>query len=471
LQGDTVTTRNEDAAFALARNVVAAKYETLPPEAIETTKKCILDTVGVMLAASGISPACKAVIDIVREGGGKEESSILGFGGKVPSWMAAYANGSMAQALDYDDVYDEGRNHCSGSTIPATFAMAERVGKVSGKDFITAAAAGIDLTARMGLAVSESKQGYEDDWFLSPLFGAYSATAAAGKLLGLNDDQMVNALGIVFNQAAGSMEMSFQPGAQIRELYSAFPGITGVLSAIWAHRGITGVKNCMESRAGLYNMYFKGHYDRNILLDELGKRFYVTRMSFKPWPSCRLSHSHINAASDIVLEHDVKPEDVAEVIVYVCDSNKTLMEPLEERQKPQMPTHAKRSIPFTVATVIAKRNILIGDFTPEALKDPLILELAQKVKPEYDQSLFNTGIPPAVVDIKTKSGKTLSKRIENPYGHPKNPLSTEKLIEKFKDCVSYSVKPFDNSKVERIIELVTGLEKVDNMNQVIQLLV
>jgi 2-methylcitrate dehydratase PrpD len=466
-----VTTVSEDVAFPLARNVAATKYENLPTEAVETTKRCILDTVGVILAASGISPVCRTVIDIVREGGGKEESSIFGYGAKVPAWMAAYANGSMAQSLDYDDVYDEGRNHCSGSTIPAAFAMAERVGKVSGKDFITTVAAGIDLTARMGLAVCESKQGYEDDWFLSPLFGAYSATAAAGKLLGLNDDHMVNALGIVFNQAAGSMEMSFQPGAQIRELYSAFPGITGVLSALWAHRGITGVKNCMESRAGLYNMYFKGHYDRNILLDGLGKDFLVTRMGFKAWPSCRLSHSHINAAWDIVTEQDIKPEEVEEVIVYVCDSNKTLMEPLEERQRPQMPTAAKRSIPFTVATMITKRNLVIADFTPEALKDQFILDLAKKVKPEYDQSLFSTGIPPAVVDIKTRSGKTFSKRIENPYGHPKNPLSTEKLIEKFKDCVSYSVKPLDSSTVEKIIELITGLERVDDMNKVIRLFV
>ncbi len=304
-----MTTKKEDAAFTLARNVVATKYEDIPPEAVEVTKKCILDSLGIILAASGISEACKAVVAIVKEGGGKKESSILGFGGKVPSWMAAYANGSMAETLDYGDLVDEGRVHCSAPTLPAAFAMAERVGKVSGKDFITAAVLGIDLIARMSLAVCQSALGFEDDWFPCTVFGAFSSTAAAGKLLRLNDDQMVNAFGIAFNQASGSMEMSFQPDAQIRELYGAFPGMTGVLSALWAQRGIAGVRNCLESRAGLYNLHYKGHYDRNILLDDLGKRFEGTNISFKPWPACRGTHPAIDATLGILGEDGIRPDD------------------------------------------------------------------------------------------------------------------------------------------------------------------
>ena len=122
-----MTTQKEDAAFPLARNAVATRYENLSPETVEITKRSILDTVGVILGATGMSKPSKTVVDLVKEGGGNPESSIFGFGGKVPSWMAAYANGAMAQALDYDDVYDEGRNHNSGGTLPAIFAIAERL--------------------------------------------------------------------------------------------------------------------------------------------------------------------------------------------------------------------------------------------------------------------------------------------------------------------------------------------------------
>jgi len=128
-------TQREDCAITLARNAASIKYNHLNTEAVEITKRSILDTVGVILAASGTSQPCQTVANIVKDGGGKEESTIFGFGGKVPCWMAAYVNGSMAQSLDYDDIYDEGRNHNSGAVLPATFAIAERLGKVSGKNF------------------------------------------------------------------------------------------------------------------------------------------------------------------------------------------------------------------------------------------------------------------------------------------------------------------------------------------------
>ncbi len=462
--------QREDAAFPIARNIVATKYGNLPADAVEVTKRSILDTVGVVLAASGMSPSVKAIVDIVREGGGKKESTIFSFGDKVPCWMAAYTNGSMAQALDYDDVYDEGRNHNAGAVIPATLAIAERLGKVSGKDFITAAALGLDVTARMAICVCQSKLGYEDDWFLSPLFGSYGATAAAGKLLGLNESPMVNALGIVFNQAAGSMEMSFQPGADVRELYSAFPGFNGVMSALWASKGIAGVRNCLESRAGLFNMYFRGHYDRDILLDQLGKRFQGSLTGFKPWPTCRLSQAHIDAAYNLVKKYDIKPEQVSKIVVHVCDSNKTLMEPIEEKKKPRFVTFAKRSIPYTLGVMIVRRNILISDFSESSLKDPAVLAIADKVVAKYAPELFAPGIPPAIVDIVTKDGKTFTWRTAHPYGHPKNPMSREELINKFRDCLSYSVKKFDRSTADKITDSIMNLEKIDNVNEITRLL-
>lgn len=143
-----------DAAFAFAKNVVNVRYEDIPPEAIEVTKKDILDTLGVIVAGSTV-PGAKELVELVKEGGGKRESTIIAHGGKVPSWLAAFANGAMGHAADYDDLHEEAIVQAGTSVIPASFAIAERVGKIGGKELITAIALGIDMVCRLGLATRD----------------------------------------------------------------------------------------------------------------------------------------------------------------------------------------------------------------------------------------------------------------------------------------------------------------------------
>ena len=130
---------------------------------------------------------------------------------------------------------------------------------------------------------------------------------------------------------------------------------------------------------------------------------------------------------------------------------------------------ASLSIPFTVAAAIAKGEVNIGTFTPESLKDPATLAVAQKVVPKYDPQFNVPGIPPAIVDIKTKSGEAYSKRVDFPYGHPKNQVTTDDLLKKFRDCVSYSAKPIPKEKIDKAIESILSLEEIDDVGQIIQL--
>ncbi len=144
--------KQEDITSIIARNIVNVEYKDLPLKTVEATKRDILDTLGVSLAASTRDPWCREVAEFVKEGGGKEEASIIAFGGKVPSWMAALANGALAHALDYDDIHDDAYVHAGVTTVIPAFAIAERMGRVSGKDFITAVTLGLDLSCRLGLA-------------------------------------------------------------------------------------------------------------------------------------------------------------------------------------------------------------------------------------------------------------------------------------------------------------------------------
>jgi 2-methylcitrate dehydratase PrpD len=182
---------------------------------IDVSKKRILDTLGVIVAASTLGEdSVKKIVELVKEGKGKEESSILGFGGKVVSWMAAFANGAMAHQLDYDDCYDIGVVHPGAATVPAAIAIAEKQGRVTGKEFITAIALGSDIICRLSYPLTRDT--FEYGWARTGTLGKFGATASAGKLLGLDTAQMVSALGLVLHQANISLEATYTPGSDVR---------------------------------------------------------------------------------------------------------------------------------------------------------------------------------------------------------------------------------------------------------------
>ena len=127
---------SENISQALANYIASVRFEDLPSEAVEAAKKSLLDTVGVILAATRLGEGCRHFVELALESGGRVESSIIGFGKRVPSFMAAFANGSMAHALDYEDTHEQALVHPSASTVPAALAIAEAMGAVSGRKLL-----------------------------------------------------------------------------------------------------------------------------------------------------------------------------------------------------------------------------------------------------------------------------------------------------------------------------------------------
>lgn len=461
-----------DIGYALAANIAGIKFEDIPSDAVEVTKKTILDTLGTIIGGSGAGAGVKEIIELVVEGGGKEESSIIGCGVKTNAWMAAFANGAMAHTLDYDNVHDDAFTHPSTSTVPAALAVAERVGKITGKEFITAMTLGDDLHCRLAYSLSRAGDPASQGAWMPPVaLGGFAAAAVSAKLLGLDQERIVNAFGIAINRTGGPLEIVMDPGF-LRGLYAAFPAKTGVLSALMAEKGIPGIKTCFEGRAGLYNVYFRGVYDRSSLTNGLGEVFEGAGVSFKPWPSCRFTNPYIDATLQIVREQDLRPEDVTEIIVgYEAENTRICCEPLEVRQNPLSPPEAKISIPFTVALALARRKVEIADFSSDSLTDPILRELAKKVIPRYDAQLRSASktMLPATVEIITKDDRKYSKQVELVYGHPQNPMKWEDLILKFRDCAAYSAKPIPKENINQVIEKITRLEDVHDMAEVISL--
>ena len=457
-----------DVSYDLAKNVISTKFADLPKKTVEITKNSILDTLGCILASATQAPECQEVVGLVKEGGGKKESTILGFGGKVPCYMAALANGAMAHALDYDDVVDETGIHPSITTVVPALALAERLGKVSGKDFITVIALGNDLVYRMGACLAQEKFEFRT----APILGIFSAAAASGKLLGLNQEGIVDAMGIAFHcGASGTFEAFYSPGATIRGLYGGTVGWLGIMSALMAQRGIAGIRSSLEGKAGLFNLYFNGKYSRERLISQLGKKFEGESVCFKPWPTTRTTHAHIEAALALTQQHNLRPEEITEITAYVAGLTRSFCEPLEARQKPGTSLDAKSSLPFMIASSIVRRKVAMSDFTPQAIADPVILKLAKMVNYKFDPKL-ETGakVPPGRLEIKTKDGKIYSKQVDFALGHPRNPVTWETLAAKFRDCASYSVKPISKRKVDNLVQSVQKLEELEDVGQIVHLL-
>ena len=458
----------EDLAVALARYVANIGYEDIPHEAKEATKKSIMDTFGVIVAATGGSiPECRDFVELIKEASGKQESTILQFDIKVPAWLAAFANSGMAHAIDYDDMYSKEVVHPSCMVVPAAFAVAERIGRVNGKDLITAVTLGIDIACRMGLTIN-----WEHDWHLTPLFGRFACAATSGKILGLGEDGLVSAFGNALNEAPGTLQVNRDPEASIRAFEFGFAARGGVFSALLAEKGIKGPRDSLEGEASFYPVYFKGQkYDRDAMLNELGTRFEGINVGFKPWPSCSLTHSYIGATIKAVEKHNISPQDIEQITVFVNDVSQMLFEPLKLRRKPPSPMGAKYSLPFTIAVAALRKKVVIADYNPGGLKDPQVLALAQKVVPKFDKSVKMVGgVTQGIVEISTKDGKSYLSRENIAYGRPENPMSSKDLIEKFKDCVRHGTKPLSQENAQRVIEMFLRLEEVDDVTEIIPLL-
>ncbi len=453
-------------AEVFAQNIVATRYKDLPAQTVEVTKQSILDTLGVSMAGGGTVPEVRAIVELVTEGGGKPESTIWGFGQKVPAMMAAFVNGAMTHSLDYDDVIDECGVHLSATTVPAALAVAERTGGVSGREFITAIALANDMISRMAQAISARRS-----WFLTPLMGVFSGAAACGKVLGLGKDQLVNAFGIAFCQAAGTMEVVHGTDSSIRALYDSFVGKAGVLSALMAQRGISGVKASMEGKSGLFNAYFLGDYSSDILRGDLGRRFEGSKVSFKAWPCCRRAHPAVTALLALMRKEGIRAEEIERVVIDTNPASEALCQPPAARQRPSIPLDAKFSIPYIAANAMLKGRISLEDFAPEAIQDPRTIDLAKKIGSRLNPAYAAiAGMTPGKVELQTKIGKIYQHLEEFPYGHPQNPMSQEDLLRKFRDCVFHSATPLHADDTENLVHMLSTLESVKDMREITCLL-
>jgi 2-methylcitrate dehydratase PrpD len=452
-----------DATYEFAQNFVNTTFDDLPMEVVEITKKEVLDTLAVAAAGFG-QPGPKELMEMVQEWGGKEEATVIGCGQKVPAPNAAQVNATLTHTRDYDDVHEQAVMHPGVVTIPPAMAMAELKGGLNGKEFITAVALGVDMICRLGLGTRPGVSPIQTGWHFTALYGYPTAALTAGKVLGLDEEQMVNAFGIAYHQCSGNGQCTVD-GALTKRMGPGFSVRGGVTAALLAQRGVTGAKNCLEGECGLFKVYHHGEYDRQILTHDLGTFFEGINVSIKPYPCCRGVHPAIDAALAIKGKHDINPKEIKEILFATGAANyKLLCTPFEAKVHPRNPVDAQFSIPWGIATVFTKGRVTMGDYTPEAIKDKDVLELTGKLKAEVDHSLDNPrGIEPARIKVLMNNGDTFTEQVQFALGTPNRPISFDDCVKKFEDIVSFTGGWMKEENVKKAIGFVADLEKKQNV--------
>lgn len=457
-QTDTQITR-EVAGF-----VADAKFSDYPAEAIRIARRCVLDGLGVMLAGSD-----QECTRIVREFGLKngQDSGATAFGKdpvKLPAAFAALVNGTAGHAMDWDDTQlsttpDRTFGLLTHPTIPplaAALAIAEMQGGISGRDFLTAFITGFEVECKIAEAIRP--QHYEKGFHSSGTVGTFAAAAAAAKLLDLNRAQLFHLLGMTASMASG-IRVNF--GTMSKPLHVGRAAQNGVTAALLAAGGFEADPNGLDGPWGFFQV-FGGGVDTERIINKLGIPYSIVNpgVSVKPYPCGSLTHPSIDAMRAIVIENDLKPDDIEAVVLY---AGSNILNPIRYTTA-ENELQAKFCMPFLLAAITISRKVGVQEFTEAFVHAKNVRSLMQRIHTEFDPAIEAKGYDKmrSRVEVKLKDGNTIVKDADYRYrGGPENPLSDDELKEKFTDCSRSIVS---NATRQEVFNIVFKLEDLPDMD-------
>jgi 2-methylcitrate dehydratase PrpD len=446
----------------LVEFVMETKYEDLPQQPIDIVKTIILTNLGSIIAGAG-EESCRNLVNLVKDWGGKPEATILIYGGKIPGYNAALANGTIARSLDYEDAIVPGL-HMGPVAFPAALAAAEIAGGCGGKEFLTSLLLGIEMADRINLVNLKAFYGGFKGTGVCSIF---AATAAAGRILHLNSEQMFNAFGLALNRAGGSGQSNID-GAQAVHLVAGFASQSGIVCAQMAQRGITGPRNFIEGPFGWLNMFGRDKLDRQAVTGDLGTRFELTKTLFKKFPSCGLTQTCTQGILELIAETGIAPEDVQRIDIRVGPFAYTATGHFEIGNSPRV--NAQFSIPYCVANALLRKSSRLQHFEEESIRDPRILDIVKKIRVIPDPEVEKRSQRGMEMEIKTGQGRVYQKVIDIPRGSPGNEMTREEHTARYLDCASYGRKPLPPTNVEKIIPWVDNLSDAQDVLELIPLM-
>lgn len=434
-----------DLARLFADNACGKRFDELPPAVIAATKTFVLDTLGAALAGSS-AEGIAAGLDLVREAAGAPQATVLVFGDRLPATAVALLNGTMAQARDFDPVYEPGVLLPYGPIVAAALAAGE-LANASGKEFITAVALGTDLTCRLGRGVMSGL-----GWSRTATLGVFGAALACARLLGLDAERTVSALGLALSASSGNIQTVID-GSLAKRYQGGFAAEGGLKAALLAARGVTGPANVFEGRCAYFALYESGRYRREAITEGIGERFEGASASIKPFPCAREHHGAIAAA--LRLRDGLDPGAIEAVRVSLPPNAFALS------GKPFQAGGASvgaaiASAAYNVAVALTRGEVGIGDFTPAAIARPEVASLAGRVEVLENRAIGDAkSLVPQSVSLRLRGGETREAASTALPGSPELPLTDAELRQKLAACAAHAARAVS---VDRLAERVGKLE-------------
>lgn len=405
----------------LAEYVCQTSFEDLPEHVVEFTKICILDWYGSAIAGKDMPPI-QAVKELVEEWGGHEQASLV-TGGKSSLGNAVLVNAASSHIVELDDIHKSSIIHAGTVVIPAAVAAAEAY-DLSGKELITAVAVGYEVCYRIGEAVSPSHYYF---WHNTATCGTFGSAAAVAKLVNLNVEQTMHALGNAGSQAAGLWEF-IEDGANTKQLHTAKAAYNGTLAALLAKKNFTGATKILEGKRGFFEAMAESA-DPSKITKNLGHEWKIIENSFKIHASCRHTHPAIDCILDIMNEHSITYQQIDRITIKTYQ---TVLN-ITDKPNPDSIYACKFSSQFCAALAAVKGSASLRDFTNESLQDSEILNLLEKVDVVVD-AYYEEAYPEkwgAKVEIALTNGKIFELATDYPKGDPEKMATKEELIQKF----------------------------------------
>ncbi|MGQ9584948.1 MAG: MmgE/PrpD family protein [Anaerolineae bacterium] len=444
---------------ALAELTVDTPYEALSDSAREATRRLILDTLGTAVAGWR-EPGIPPVVEQMREWGGREEATLWTYGGRLPAPNAAFANSCMTHALDFDDKEYASGLHIMSSVLPVSLAVGE-MKRASGKALLAAVALGVEVAAR--IAVPAMRLGLTRGFLPSSVVGGFGATASACRLLGLDAEQTVNALGIYYAQTAGNRQALLEYSLTKR-MQPAYSARSAVWSTALAARGVTGAQQVLEGKAGFFRVYVGSEPPDLAQVAGQSDTWAVERVWIKQFSSCGGNHRGTQAAITLATEENLRPEDIKEVDLWISENGVWFVgAPFELRRHPQV--DAQFSVAHGVALGLVHRAAGPHQYRTETIvSDHVVLDLARRVRIHEIPGTKGkrTDEVPVTLQVTTRDGRTLSRTVLDLKGSPANPMTYEEVADKYRLCADYAAI-LPPGRAEGIISTVRHLEEVTDV--------
>ena len=451
---------NEDGATkSLAKFAAELEFNKIPENILNYLKLLFLDGVGCCIHGNTLEWT-KTLEEVVTNKEDYNQCSIIGTNKKTTLLNAVLINSTAGHGFESDDIHRESILHPNSIIVPVSINVAEKIGNINGKKFLTSVVAGYEVATRIGSAAGTELllRGFHPQG----THGTIAAAITAGKLMDFSTDQMVHAIGIAGSLGAGLM--AAQEGAMVKRLHSGRAAQAGVLAAQLSAKNFTGIQNIVEADYGGFLSSFSGKNDFNRSIRNLHKEWECMNTGIKPYASVTSIHTALDCLKNIMEKNNISVKNIKNIKAKI--SHPTYVH-CAWNYKNHNITSAQMNIYYGLALIALEGELFVNQFSKDKISNPEILNFMKKITAEVDPKIESLGHEfrhMASIELTTNDNKKFNHTEKYRKGSPENPLTKDQIISKFKSLASYS---YDETQVSKIKEKIDNIELSNNIENLI----